>query len=111
MGFIRYRVGDCFLADPKSPYVNGYCFSGAGGGTFVDLFIGESGANDVNYEFFKWGMVLHDYVDGQGVKDSGNGEVKQSWVLGLRPGKIFWNIASQADVIKVYSNASQVQVP
>jgi hypothetical protein len=100
-GFIRPTSGDAFLADRKSPVLPGYCFSGASA-TFVDLFLGESGSADGHdYELFKWGIVLHNYIDGSGVKDSGKGEVKQKWVLALEPGRIWWKKATTSDLFAV----------
>jgi hypothetical protein len=100
-GFIRFNCGDAFLADRRSPVFLGYCFSG-NSETFKDLFLGEPGAVDGHdYELFKWGMVLYDYVDVYGVKDSGRGVVKQNWVLALEPGDIWWKKATIRDMIEV----------
>jgi hypothetical protein len=108
-GYIRFSSGDAFLADPKSPVLEGYCYSGAGAATFKDLFLGEPGAVDGHdNQLFEWGMVLHDYSDGYGgVKDNGWGEVKQKWVLSLDPGQFTWKKATMADAVRVGASRAQ----
>jgi hypothetical protein len=90
-GFIRFKSGDAFVTDRKSPVLTGYCGS-SNSDTFVDVLLGESGAVDGHdYELFKSGMALYNYVDSYGrVQDKGDGEVKQNWVLALEPGTIWW---------------------
>src|SRR5258705_4054258 len=100
-GFIRYNRGDAFLTNRKSAVLPGYCFSGTGNATYVDLFMGEPGSADGHdYEYFQWGMALYSYSDGfGGVQESGKGEIKQKWVTTLEPGQIWWKKATVGDMI------------
>lgn len=112
-GFLRPSQGDAFLTNRSSPVVPGYCFSGAGNATYVDLYLGEPGAIDGSErDYFAWGMALYGYSNGYGnVQDSGKGEVKQKWVLSLEPGQIWWKQATQGDLVKVAMKRSGASVP
>jgi hypothetical protein len=111
-GFIRPVSGDAFLTSRKSPVVPGYCFSGAGNATYVDLYLGEpDSADGHDNEYFQWGMALYNYTNGYGgVQESGKGEVKQKWVVALEPGEIWWKKATQADIWAVTNKRNQQAV-
>jgi hypothetical protein len=110
-GFIRFSSGDAFLADPKGAVVPGYCFSGYHA-SYNSLYLGEPDSiSGHDYEAFKWGIVLREYMGGMGVLDSGTGEIKQSWVLALQPGTIWWKKATMEDMFKAGVQRSQQGSP
>jgi hypothetical protein len=112
-GYIQPTRGDAFLTSRRSPVVPGYCFSGAGDRTYVDLYMGKPDSIDGHdNEYFRWGIALYKYTDGfGGVQDGGTGEVLQNWVQSLHPGLLTWKKATESDVATVSSTQAQEATP
>jgi len=48
-----------------------------------------------------WGLILYAYDEVHKTNDSGTGEVKQPWAVGMKPGEFKWKLATEADLVAV----------